>query len=579
MHIILKKYVEQLSESFEIIDKDDKLFEYFCNYCVVSKSYLGRFNPMSVTTVADDASIDGIAILIDNELILTADDAKEIFNTHKTNFDTKIIVTQVKSGEKFEKEEISNFNLGLIDFFSLDPKLPNGELNKEALEIINVILDNLKKVKNKLPDLEIYYCTSGTYTETRELKACFEIIKRGLLETELFHGVIAQPLDRKDLGKIWNSINQTNEAKLKVIEYFGMPPMPNIIQSYITLVNAKEFVDKVLIDQTTGLIKHEVFEENIRAFLGNKTPVNAKISSTLQNNDKKDLFSVLNNGITIIAPELTLTPNSKEIDLVNYQIINGCQTSNTLFENYPLLDDKINVVVKCVETSDENNITDIISATNSQTNISEEAFFSLKEKTKFVQKYFEIENSKNAIENHIYFERRENEFKIKDYQQSRIFDIKTLCRCYNAMILNQPYNSARYVAQIFEIQKENLFKDSDQESLYFASALCLYKLNNLINSKKYNANKYSLLKWNILNIYKHVATKKYEDIKPNSNKASKYASTIISSLISEKKTYEKIFEECFKIIDKLDMPTRDIIKRPKYTSDLNIQVENHLNKK
>jgi len=575
MHIILKKYVEQLSESFEIKEKEDKLFEVFCNYCVVSKSYLGRFNPLNITTSEDDASLDGIAIIIDNELILTVDDAKEIFNTHKTNFETKIIVTQVKSGEKFEKEEIANFNLGLVDFFSLDPKLPNGELNKEALEIIHVILDNLKKVKNKLPDVETYYCTSGNYDPTKELKASFEIIERSLIETELFFNVKVEALDRKDLGKIWNSINQNNEAKLKVIEYFGMPPMPNIKQSYVTLVNAKEFVDKVLIDQATGLIKHEVFEENIRAFLGNNTPVNTKISQTLQDKEKKDLFSVLNNGITIITPELTLTPNSKEIDLINYQIINGCQTSNTLFDNYSLLDEKINVVVKCVETSDENNITDIISATNSQTNISDEAFFSLKEKTKFVQKYFEIENAKNSIENHIYFERRENEFKIRDYQQSRIFDIKLLCRSYNAMFLNQPYNSARYVSKIFEIQSDNLFKDNDQESLYFASALCLYKLNNLINSKKYNANKYSFLKWHILSIYKHIATGKIEDIKPNSTKAPKYASTIIETLISDKKVYEKIFQECFKIIEKLEIPTRDVIKRSKYSNDLNLEIEQY----
>jgi hypothetical protein len=579
MHIILQKYTEQLSQSFEIEEKQDKLFEIFCNYCVVSKSYLGRFNPNAVTTLEDDASIDGIAIIVDNELILTVDDAKEIFNSHKTNLEAKIILTQVKSGEKFEKEEISNFNLGLVDFLSLSPKLPNGEINKEALEIVNVILSNLKKVKNKLPDIEVYYCASGNYNETKELQACFQIIERNILETELFNKVKVEPLDRKELVKIWNSINKSNEAKLKVIEYFGMPPMPFIKQSYVTLVNAKEFVDKVLVDEVTGLIKHEVFEENIRAFLGNDTPVNDKISSTIQNAKKKDLFSVLNNGITIITPELTLTPNSKEIDLVNYQIINGCQTSNTLFNNYTFLDDKINVVIKCIETSNESNITDIISATNSQTNINDEAFFSLKEKSKLVQKYFEIENSKNAIDNHVYFERRENEYKIKDYQQSRIFDIKTLCRCYNAMILNQPYNSARYVSKIFEIQRENLFLDSDQESLYFASALCLYRLNNLINGRKYGANKYSFLKWHILSIYKHLATAKIEDIKPNSTKAASYANLIINSLISEKKPYEKLFQDCFKIIEKLEIPTRDVIKRSKYSSDLLAEIDKYLKKK
>ena len=108
--------------------------------------------------------------------------------------------------------------------------------------------------------------------------------------------------------------------------------MPNIPQSYIALVSAKEFVDNLLTDEN-GNIKNEVFEENIRAYLG-ETPVNSKIKSTLQDKSKSKIFSVLNNGITIVTPELTLTPNSKVIELKNYQIINGCQTSNTLFENY-----------------------------------------------------------------------------------------------------------------------------------------------------------------------------------------------------------------------------------------------------
>ncbi len=444
MHIILQKNLEQISSTFELDEKQDKLFEIFCNYCVVSKSYLGRFNPLNITTKEEDASIDGIAVIIDGELITTEDDAKQVFSTHKSNLEVRLILTQAKSGEKWKKEEIANFNLGIKDFLSLKPKLPSGELNLESIAIFNIVLNNLRKVKNKLPSVEIYYCTSGTVSNNREIKATFEIIQREVTKTELFKEVGVYPLGRSELNKIWNSINETNQAKLTLIDFLGMPPMPNIPQSYVTLVNAKEFVDKVLTD-SNGNIKNEVFEENIRAFLGD-TPVNNKIKATLSDPTKKKLFSVLNNGITIVTPELTLTSNSKEIDLVNYQIINGCQTSNTLFENYQYLDDSTNVVIKCIESSNEDNITDIISATNSQTDISDEAFFSLKEKTKLVQKYFEIENSNNSSENHIYFERRENEFKNKDYQQSRIFDIKLLCRAYNAMFLNQPFNSSRYVS-------------------------------------------------------------------------------------------------------------------------------------
>ena len=378
MHIILKKNTEEIQKQFELVENDSKLFEVFCNYCIISKSFLGRFNPTTITTREDDASIDGIAIIIDGDLILSEEDAIQCFESHKTNLEVKIVLSQVKSGEKFIKEEIANFNLGVQDLLSLDPKLPNGELNTESLAIINVILDNLRKVKNKLPDIEIYYCTSGVYGAQKEIKAAFDIIKRDVLKTELFNNVFVEALGRSELTRIWNSITATNEAKLKLQDYFGMPPMPNIPQSYVALVNAKEFVDKVLRDANNN-IKNEVFEENIRAFLGD-TPVNNKIKDTLSDKEKKKLFSVLNNGITIVTPELTLTPNSKEIDLKNYQIINGCQTSNTLFYNYASLDSDTNVVIKCIESINEEYITDIISATNSQTEISAESFYSLKRK-------------------------------------------------------------------------------------------------------------------------------------------------------------------------------------------------------
>lgn len=566
MHIILKKNIEEIQKEFELSETESKLFEIFCNFCIVSKSYLGRFNPLSVTTKEDDASLDGLAFIIDGDLITTEEDAIQAFETHKTNLDVKLIFNQVKSGEKFDKKEISSYLLGIKDFISLEPKLPNGEFNIEGLAIFNVILDNLRKVKNKLPSVEIYFCTSGVYSSNREIKASFEIIKKEVYASELFFNIAVYPLGRSELTRLWNSITETNEAKLKLMDYFGMPPMPNIPESYVAIVNAKEFVDKVLKD-SNGNIKSEVFEENIRSFLGD-TPVNNKIKRTLSNNDKKKIFSVLNNGITIVTPELTVTPNSKEIDLKNYQIINGCQTSNTLFHNYEMLDDSVNVVIKCIESEDEDYITDIISATNSQTEIAPEAFYSLREKSKLVQKFFEIQNEKNNRDSHIYFERRENEYKSRDFPQSKLFDIKLLCRAYNAMFLNQPHNSSRYVSKIFEIQKDELFKDSDQEILYFTSALTHYRFSQLLNSKKHSSNKYSSLRWHIYQLFKLVVHKKVEDIKPNSSKASNYCEKILQKLTSVNREYENIFKHCFRIIDTIQFPTRDSLKRAKYNQDL-----------
>ncbi|PZO56606.1 MAG: abortive phage infection protein [Phormidesmis priestleyi] len=409
MHIILQKNIDELAQDHGLeAFQDSKVFEFFCNFCVVSKKYLGRFNPKEVTTDGDDAALDGIAVIVDGELIVNKDDAIQIFATHKTNLSVEIVFTQVKSSEPFKKDEIANFQMGLQDFLSLEPKLPNGRLNKDALAVFNVVLDNLKKIRNRRPSASIYYCTSGTYKGEAEISGAFDIIERFVKETDIFNDVEVYPIGRSELLRYWADISEKNEARLKLIDYFGMPRMPDIPQSYVAIVNAKELVENLLEDQD-GAIKSSVFEENIRAYLGSDNEVNTSIRKTLKEGSKKKLFSVLNNGITIVAPELTLTPNSKEIDLTNYQIINGCQTSNTLFFCKDDLDDSVNVVVRFIESPKSEVSTDIISATNSQSQISKESFYGLYQKAKLVQKYFDAQNTAAPYDSRVYFERRENE--------------------------------------------------------------------------------------------------------------------------------------------------------------------------
>lgn len=579
MHIILKNHVEELARDFEYEDLQmSKQFERFCNYCIVSKLFFGRFNPAVVTTGEDDASIDGIAFIIDGDLITTADDANEVFKTHKTNLPVEIIFTQIKSGEQFKKEEIASFKLGLEDFLSLDPKLPNGQFNTEAINIIKVIFANLKKVKSRRPSCHAFYCTSGVYNAEREIKSSFDIIERYLKSTEFFSSVSMSPLGRSELIELYAKLSEKNEASLQLVEYFGMPAMPGIPQSYVAIVNARKLVE-ALLEGSEGSLKESVFEENVRSFLGSKNEVNAAIQETLKDTEKKPLFSVLNNGITIVAPELTLTPNTKEIQLTNYQIINGCQTSSTLHENKLLLTDSVNVVVKFIESPENDAASDIISATNSQSDIPKEAFFGLRSKAKLVQKYFKAQNGLVSPENQVYFERRQGEYKHAGYQSTRIFDVREVARCYAAMFLDLPHNSARYVATIFSANSENLFREDDHESYYYAACLALYKYQTLINGRKINAQNYIKVRWHIIQLFKWHCIGTMDTPMPNSKKAALYASKLIDALNSENRSYIRTFEKCQRIIDSVGFPTDDELKRAKFTSEVMSAARTQLSKK
>lgn len=143
----------------------------------------------------------------------------------------------------------------------------------------------------------------------------------------------------------------------------------------------KAIVGFVNVNQLTRLVdrysNNELFEKNVRFFLGAGKDVNKRITATVTS-DHSSWFGFMNNGVSIIADSvhLDLPPKGKKVPvrLANMQIINGCQTVNALYhaKHDPELRDKFqgnsNVLVRIYEIDPANKaFTDaLILATNSQ---------------------------------------------------------------------------------------------------------------------------------------------------------------------------------------------------------------------
>lgn len=486
MHTVIRGLVESFSKNFNLDQSYDiaKQFEFFVNYLLVApKTSDIHLQPIEITTGDDDASLDGIAILIDGELVTSVEMAEDILQSSRRQLEVKIILTQIKSGEAFEKKEITNFMSGVINFLEQESCYPEGELNAINHKILFYILANVRSIKNNLPDIEVYYATSGIYRETKELKGALNLIDKTIKEKTYFHSIKVEAIDRQKIIELHDNLSKDFTSRIKVEELFAIPATEQIPQSYLAMVKAKDYVNDILINKEEGnsSLRLNIFDENIRSYLGENVDVNQNIQSSLSNTNNKSIFSVLNNGITIIAPNIAFSPSEKTIELTNYQIINGCQTSNVLFDNKELLTDDVRIIVKFISTKDNETINTIISSTNSQSHIDENAFLSLKDKAKLVQRYFITMESKNTDENKIYFERRKNEFRNIVSLSSKIFDLRTLVQAYNAMFLNEPSNSSRYVKKIFE--DKELFLEDDDESYYYVATFCLYKVNGLCCTK------------------------------------------------------------------------------------------------
>jgi hypothetical protein len=73
----------------------------------------------------------------------------------------------------------------------------------------------------------------------------------------------------------------------------------------------------------------QLYEKNVRRFLGSRGKVNKAMQQTLR--DKPDRFGLYNNGITIVVADFR--PESDgSLTLMDPYVVNGCQTSRTIWE-------------------------------------------------------------------------------------------------------------------------------------------------------------------------------------------------------------------------------------------------------
>lgn len=154
------------------------------------------------------------------------------------------------------------------------------------------------------------------------------------------------------------------------------------------------------------LKEYPIFEDNIREYLG-KSPINDGIKRTLESDKKERLnFFYYNNGITIICDKAKnegMRLNKNPLKLTKPQIVNGCQTVNTIYEvvknyarkNPDSIDQEfgdVYVMAKVLvkgKDANPNFYLDIVKYTNKQNALTEKAFTSNKEEFSTLQKSFE----------------------------------------------------------------------------------------------------------------------------------------------------------------------------------------------
>lgn len=404
-----KLLIEKNLEKFisNIFDKKDRKkdesvhFEWFVNSMHIwnenSQSFNSNIKIGKEVNVGTSMGIDAFFITINNneKLFKLNDDLEEVINYIKNK--AKNITFNFIQSKLTNSINWAQF-LNLID---IPLRIWKGQDFDKSQTILCQIQNFIDEITNSKDDIlgsiehniYIYFYTNKNSSDIEKLKNDWKtnINTKKKEFNEYFNpsNVIIDIRGSEFLNQIYEKIT-SNEYKLLInkSEVIQVEESKYLI-GYIT---AKELLDAVA-PKTTGDIRSllpDVFKNNIRLYLG-QNEINQKIETTLV--EEPERFHYYNNGLTITTKEIE-NSNTKNYVISPVNIVNGCQTTNSIFnvhnrDNFEELKIKIPVRVIVAKDEEYENITvrsntqngieakDLISITSMQKEI-QEIFASLK---------------------------------------------------------------------------------------------------------------------------------------------------------------------------------------------------------
>lgn len=483
MDVITKSYFEDFIEKFGYASiSENKAFEYFVNYCNVSKYFTNdSITPTMLDDIATsgvaDVGYDGIAVIINGRLVTHIEEFEDVLRGDGY-LNVKFIFTEAKMVENYQSEAVRYFYDAALTSFEY--ALGRREIDIRQVNSITAFLQHIysrsaKFENNIYPEIVLLFNTlSGTQPE----KAVSEIDKSYqdlFMNTGLFSKVTMSVLGWKELVEMYRHSTTKEVVELEITKQpIPLPKIQKVQQGYLALVPFSEF-KKLIIDEEENL--KNVFSDNVRAYQGDN-PVNRAIAKTLKEGDIA-IFTAMNNGITIIAGQMKY--ENSTLSVSDYQIVNGCQTSHVLYRNRRLDGiDELQLLVKFIASSDNEIRTKIILGANSQTEVKREQLIALSEVQELIEEYY------NTIkgENRLFYERRSKQYMYDSaVPKNKIITIPVQIKTVVSMFIGQPHSIRGYYGSVVEkLGGDEIFSEHYRIDIYYTSALTLYKMNELFGA-------------------------------------------------------------------------------------------------
>ncbi len=339
-----------IGEDFKESQFFTKSMEYLIDEGIVEDYYHLPFRHKNL-----GMKIDGYALIED----------REIFTAFICDFnDDYVLKTLTQSDIEANIRRVTKFiNQSIYKklYSDLEETSPGYEIayflykNQHRFSSINIVIVSNKVLSSRvkeLPSIEVE--NYKVNTDIWEIKRFYEIeSSKNKKETLLI-----------DFETEFNTTIPALPAHISTSPY----------HSYLCVLNGNILADLY------GKYGARLLESNVRSFLQFRGNINKGIRKTI--NENPSMFFAYNNGITATAEDIELDTNNKIKKLKNFQIVNGGQTTASLFntrknDNASLDDIFVQMKLTIINDGKSNDVVPNISRfSNTQNKVSEADFFS-----------------------------------------------------------------------------------------------------------------------------------------------------------------------------------------------------------
>jgi hypothetical protein len=536
-------------------------FEHFANYCALSSEVgVVEIDIQDMHTGEAAQGIDGIAIEVNGSIVDSTDDIEALIKRNKT-LDVKFIFVQAKTSDSFDNTEIGNFLSFVGTFFSDDATATfcTEEMQK-FIEMKDCIYRNSRHMRSHNPNMRLYYVAPGKWNNTDvSLNAVINGHLANLDNTNLFSKLDFIPCGSAEIHQMYRKSKEQIESTFVFSKNVMMFSDENDDYGYSGVLPFSEYIK--IICEENGSLKN-VFEDNIRDFLGESNYVNSDIEQTVRDG-RSSAFCMLNNGITVVANSAILV--SDKMTIKNYQIVNGCQTSHVLYLNRESAGaNNLLIPIKIIVTEDDELKNRITKATNNQTSITKEQLEALSTFQKTLEEYY---HTFTAEDQQLYYERRSGQYRSESISKTQIVTIRAQIKNASSMFNDKPHDAAGHYNSLLKDIGTRLFLIDDQPILYYTSSLALHRFENLIKTKQIGK-EYRKGKYQAIMLFKYLATSKLPK-HHNAKKMNDGCKQILAALNDEARCLEYFLKviEYFNEQSELDLADRKLFER-KDTTDI-----------